>query len=81
LRSASCRWATTRATPSRLRRPAYAELKQRGIDVILDDRNERPGVMFADMELIGIPHRMVIGERGLKEGQLEYKGGLMPKPP
>ena len=52
----------------------YAELKQAGIDVVLDDRNERPGVMFADMELIGIPHRVVIGERGLKEGQFEYKG-------
>ena len=52
----------------------YADLKQAGVDVILDDRNERPGVMFADMELIGIPHRIVIGERGLKEGQLEYKG-------
>lgn len=52
----------------------YADLKQAGVDVVLDDRNERPGVMFADMELIGIPHRVVIGERGLKEGQLEYKG-------
>ena len=52
----------------------YADLKQAGIDVVLDDRNERPGVMFADMELIGIPHRVVIGERGLKEGQVEYKG-------
>ncbi|MFZ2973435.1 MAG: proline--tRNA ligase [Ferribacterium limneticum] len=52
----------------------YGELKAAGVDVILDDRNERPGVMFADMELIGIPHRVVIGERGLKEGQLEYKG-------
>ena len=52
----------------------YGELKAAGIDVVLDDRNERPGVMFADMELIGIPHRVVIGERGLKEGQLEYKG-------
>ena len=54
----------------------YAELKTAGVDVILDDRNERPGVMFADMELIGIPHRVVIGERGLKEGQVEYKGRL-----
>ena len=54
----------------------YAQLKAEGIDVILDDRNERPGVMFADMELIGIPHRVVIGERGLKEGQFEYKGRL-----
>ncbi|WP_281985120.1 proline--tRNA ligase [Azonexus hydrophilus] len=52
----------------------YAELKQLGVDVVLDDRNERPGVMFADMELIGIPHRVVIGERGLKDGQFEYKG-------
>jgi len=52
----------------------YAELKAAGVDVLLDDRNERPGVMFADMELIGIPHRMVVGERGLSEGRLEYKG-------
>ncbi|MFB0936002.1 MAG: proline--tRNA ligase [Propionivibrio sp.] len=52
----------------------YADLKAAGIDVLLDDRNERPGVMFADMELIGIPHRVVVGERGLGEGKLEYKG-------
>jgi len=52
----------------------YAELKAEGVDVLLDDRNERPGSMFADMELIGIPHRVVIGERGLKDGQVEYKG-------
>jgi prolyl-tRNA synthetase len=52
----------------------YADLKKAGVDVVLDDRNERPGVMFADMELIGIPHRVVIGERGLKDGQFEYKG-------
>ncbi|NOT17825.1 MAG: proline--tRNA ligase [Sulfuriferula sp.] len=52
----------------------YAELSAAGVDVLLDDRNERPGVMFADMELIGIPHRIVIGERGLKEGMLEYQG-------
>jgi prolyl-tRNA synthetase len=45
-----------------------------GVDVILDDRDERPGVMFADWELIGVPHRIVIGERGLKEGKFEYKG-------
>jgi prolyl-tRNA synthetase len=51
----------------------YADLKAAGIDVVLDDRNERPGVMFADMELVGIPHRIVIGERGLKDGQFEYK--------
>ena len=52
----------------------YANLQAAGVDVLLDDRNERPGVMFADMELIGIPHRIVVGERGLKDGQLEYKG-------
>lgn len=52
----------------------YATLQAAGIDVILDDRGERPGVMFADWELIGIPHRIVIGERGLKEGKLEYQG-------
>jgi prolyl-tRNA synthetase len=52
----------------------YATLQAAGIDVLLDDRDERPGVMFADMELIGIPHRLVIGERGLKDGMLEYQG-------
>jgi len=52
----------------------YAALQQAGVDVLLDDRGERPGVMFADWELIGVPHRVVIGERGLKEGQLEYQG-------
>ena len=52
----------------------YAELKAAGIDVLLDDRAERPGVMFAEMELIGIPHRIVVGDRGLAEGKLEYKG-------
>jgi len=52
----------------------YGELTAAGIEVLLDDRDERPGVMFADMELIGIPHRIVVGERGLKEGNLEYQG-------
>ena len=52
----------------------YAKLLAAGVDVLLDDRNERPGVMFAEMELIGIPHRIVVGERGLALGQLEYKG-------
>ncbi|CAG9252569.1 proline--tRNA ligase [Burkholderia diffusa] len=52
----------------------YVELAAAGIDVILDDRGERPGVMFADWELIGVPHRLVIGERGLKEGKIEYQG-------
>jgi len=52
----------------------YSELTEHGFDVLLDDRKERAGVMFADMELIGIPHRVVIGERGLDSGTLEYKG-------
>ncbi len=51
----------------------YAELTAAGHDVLLDDRDERPGVMFADCELIGIPHRVVIGERGLKDGKAEYQ--------
>lgn len=51
----------------------YDELQQRGIEVIFDDRNERPGVMFADMDLIGIPHRLVITERGLDANTVEYK--------
>jgi prolyl-tRNA synthetase len=52
----------------------YAALQAAGVDVILDDRGERPGVMFAEWELIGVPHRIVIGDRGLKEGKLEYQG-------
>jgi prolyl-tRNA synthetase len=51
----------------------YEELTAAGVEVLLDDRNVRPGVMFKDMELIGIPHRVVIGERGLDQGQLEYR--------
>jgi prolyl-tRNA synthetase len=51
-----------------------AGLQAAGVDVILDDRGLRPGSMFADWELIGVPHRVVIGERGLKEGNLEYQG-------
>jgi len=50
----------------------YAELAAAGVEVFLDDRNERPGVLLADQELIGIPHRIVIGDRGLKEGVVEY---------
>ena len=52
----------------------YNELKELNIDVLLDDRKERAGIMFADMELIGIPHRVVLGERGLGKGMVEYKG-------
>ncbi|MFM2120193.1 MAG: hypothetical protein RL722_1661 [Pseudomonadota bacterium] len=52
----------------------HDELQAAGVDVLLDDRGERPGAMFADWELIGVPHRVVISDRGLKEGQLEYQG-------
>jgi len=52
----------------------YNQMVASGIDVVLDDRDERPGVMFADMELIGVPHRVVVSDRGLKEGTLEYQG-------
>ncbi len=51
----------------------YADLTAAGVECLLDDRNLRPGVMFNDMELIGIPHRVVVGERGLDEGKLEYR--------
>ncbi|WP_269914285.1 proline--tRNA ligase [Acinetobacter sp. HY1485] len=52
----------------------YQELQSLGYDVLLDDRNERPGVKFSDLELTGIPHRIVIGEKGLDAGTFEYKG-------
>ena len=52
----------------------YRQLQQAGVDVLLDDRGERPGVMFAESDLMGIPHRIVIGDRGLAEGKVEYKG-------
>jgi prolyl-tRNA synthetase len=52
----------------------YGELVHAGFDVLLDDRDERPGVIFADMDLIGIPHRVVIGDKGLAKGVVEYKG-------
>lgn len=52
----------------------YEQLQHAGYDVLLDDRKERPGVKFADMELMGIPHRFVISDRGLEAGTLEYKG-------
>jgi prolyl-tRNA synthetase len=62
--------AAVRDTVERL----YTEFTAAGIEVLLDDRDERPGVMFADIELLGIPHRIVVGERGLKQGQIEYQG-------
>ncbi|MBS0555180.1 MAG: proline--tRNA ligase, partial [Proteobacteria bacterium] len=52
----------------------YDTLLAAGVDVMLDDRDERPGVMFADWELIGVPHRVTLGDRGLKEGMAEYQG-------
>lgn len=52
----------------------YAQLSEAGVDVVLDDRGERPGAMFADWELIGVPHRIVVGDRGLKDGNIEYQG-------
>jgi prolyl-tRNA synthetase len=52
----------------------YADLTGRGIEVVLDDRGLRPGPMFADIELIGIPHRVVVSERGLRSGTFEYRG-------
>ncbi len=51
----------------------YQRLTEKGLEVFFDDRNLRPGMMFADHELIGIPHRLVVSERGLKAGNLEYK--------
>ncbi|UST53875.1 proline--tRNA ligase [Comamonadaceae bacterium OTU4NAUVB1] len=52
----------------------YEQLRAAGVDVLLDDRGERPGAMFADWELIGVPHRVVLSDRGLKEGEVEYQG-------
>jgi prolyl-tRNA synthetase len=62
--------AGVRAAADRL----HDELGRAGIDLLMDDRDERPGVMFADMDLIGIPHRVVLSERGLAAGTAEYKG-------
>src|SRR3712207_3762625 len=63
------RSAEVRAAAARL----HDELAAAGVDVLLDDRGERPGVMFADWELVGVPHRVVVSDRGLKEGSLEYQ--------
>ena len=52
----------------------YSELKVHGVETALDDRGLRPGAMFADLELIGIPHRIVVSERGLAAGTFEYRG-------
>ena len=66
--------AAVRAATEKL----YAELGAAGVDVLLEDREERPGVLFADMDLLGIPHRLVISERGLAAGTVEYKGRTQP---
>jgi prolyl-tRNA synthetase len=68
--------AGVRAAAERL----HEELAAAGIDVLMDDRDERPGVLFADMDLIGIPHRIVLSERGLAAGNAEYKGRRDEKP-
>jgi prolyl-tRNA synthetase len=68
--------AEVRAAAERL----HDELGAAGIDVLMDDRDERPGVLFADMDLIGIPHRVVLSERGLAAGNAEYKGRRDAKP-
>jgi prolyl-tRNA synthetase len=57
----------------------YESCKKIGLDVLLDDRGERPGVMFAESDLMGIPHRIVVGERGLAEGKVEYKARTVPE--
>ncbi|MGE5615456.1 MAG: proline--tRNA ligase, partial [Bacillota bacterium] len=67
---------TVRAAAEKL----YAELAAAGVDAFIDDRDERPGVLLADQELIGIPHRIVVGERGLKEGVVEYQHRRDPQP-
>jgi prolyl-tRNA synthetase len=64
------RSAEVKAAADRL----HDELDAHGIDVMLDNRGERPGAMFADWELVGVPHRIVISDRGLKEGKVEYQG-------
>jgi prolyl-tRNA synthetase len=68
--------AAVRAAADRL----YVELRDAGVDVLMDDREERPGVLFADMDLIGVPHRVVLSERGLAAGEAEYKGRRDDKP-
>jgi prolyl-tRNA synthetase len=68
--------AAVRAAADKL----YDELVAAGVDVLMDDRDERPGVLFADMDLIGVPHRVVLSDRGLGAGTVEYKGRRDEKP-
>ena len=65
--------AEIRSACAKLADQLYAELSAAGIEVLYDDRDARPGVKFADAELLGIPHRIVIGERGIEAGKLEYR--------
>ena len=58
----------------------YSTLRENGIEVLLDDRKERPGVMFADMDLMGIPNRLVMSEKGLDNGMVEFKARQQEKP-
>jgi prolyl-tRNA synthetase len=71
-------WGKSQAVRDEAQR-FYDSLRAAGVDVVLDDRDERPGVMFADWELIGVPHRVTIGDRGLKEGVAEYQGRRDPE--
>ena len=57
----------------------YAELVAAGVETVLDDRGLRPGAMFADIELIGVPHRIVVSERGIAAGTFEYRGRRDPE--
>jgi prolyl-tRNA synthetase len=65
--------ASKNAEVHRVAEELHDNLSAAGIDVLLDDRDERPGVMFADMDLIGVPFRIVVGDRGLKTGVVEFK--------
>jgi prolyl-tRNA synthetase len=80
---AACLVPIAYAKNDRLRAAAdrlYEELRAAGIDVLMDDRDERPGVLFADMDLVGIPHRIVLSERGLAAGEAEYKSRSAAQP-
>ena len=75
--------AAWRIAQSQVRETAerlYEELRAAGIDVLLDDRDERPGVMLSDIELIGIPHRLVVGDRGLKPDPSNTRRGATRRP-
>ena len=84
---APLRWRSARSAHDRARgarsgaEALYDELRARGIEVLLDDRGVRPGAMFADMELIGIPQRIVVSDRGLDAGTYEYRASRRNRKP